>query len=799
MCEDHRMCLDEANKLLQAVVQLYPHQSNATHSEKLNGNIEHENKETQPKIYLKNVECLREPRREVLEEQQSTNVQLNDGNYFGFEDSCPTLLANVDADNNNVNVAYDRNLTTTDLMPDLNISANKNRPKQKISIKSVDVLREPALLRRDLEIQNLNFLTQCNEHELQDTLENENQYVYSNTLENMVCDNSDTSLTKEINTFEKPRRPKIYIKNVDILKEPLVLSTNLGATDLSNNSGSNVGLDFNFMSQTMQQNAGTFLSNTETVTTQSQVFDSSGTQLNQIGNLVEPFLYDGSNNNFLQNISDLDTFSLTTTHNGSNSNNYLLESPKFHTDLQQQIEESTPIITEPTPPPLPELQQNQIMETSPAPTQNIKEIVQPKQKIFIKNVDILKQPQFQEHRRTLHLRTVDELNLMNKTEVENLIAPHLDATQNSLHQEYNEHNNNMHISSENSKNSEETLYDNLNLKLNEGDNDQTLNNWANDYSLVEDLDCIITEHNESVLPNEDESMELQKQLYDLDTPQMSVISIRDIEEIADEQNSGSNCLLDHQLTHGQDEEIMFAATDEMIDSSVVDAHNSFNAMETTTETFQNQNQNIEINLSNSCQSMDLAEISSELKSEQNNILSASSTPVTEKPELVYDSSTVSTMSSIGIPMSFVMTTSCSTTTAVVSTVAINKETSTCLTSSLPVPPLVPVSNSVDNNRIQKTKAQSIALAPEKGRIYVADNLMEVSATSIEKPLAVSVTGGTSNRGRPFGANRTGITKIRKLYGNAAAIDVGMKCNVQGCAFRFKKPETLEYHKRCHTG
>ncbi|XP_055623645.1 uncharacterized protein LOC129767055 [Toxorhynchites rutilus septentrionalis] len=56
---------------------------------------------------------------------------------------------------------------------------------------------------------------------------------------------------------------------------------------------------------------------------------------------------------------------------------------------------------------------------------------------------------------------------------------------------------------------------------------------------------------------------------------------------------------------------------------------------------------------------------------------------------------------------------------------------------------------------------------------------------------------TRNRGRPKGAKQTGITKLKKLYTNLTPLEEGYKCDLADCGARFKQPETLMYHKKCH--
>uniref|UniRef100_A0A182QL69 C2H2-type domain-containing protein n=1 Tax=Anopheles farauti TaxID=69004 RepID=A0A182QL69_9DIPT len=56
---------------------------------------------------------------------------------------------------------------------------------------------------------------------------------------------------------------------------------------------------------------------------------------------------------------------------------------------------------------------------------------------------------------------------------------------------------------------------------------------------------------------------------------------------------------------------------------------------------------------------------------------------------------------------------------------------------------------------------------------------------------------TRARGRPKGAKQTGITKLKKLYTNLTAEEEGYKCDQKECGVRFRQPDRLDYHRRCH--
>ncbi|XP_039446654.1 uncharacterized protein LOC120426040 [Culex pipiens pallens] len=130
---------------------------------------------------------------------------------------------------------------------------------------------------------------------------------------------------------------------------------------------------------------------------------------------------------------------------------------------------------------------------------------------------------------------------------------------------------------------------------------------------------------------------------------------------------------------------------------------------------------------------------------------------------------------------------------------------------------------------------------QQGRIYVSDNLMEpqppapstscvpvtpappppspTTPTPIDTPPLSKLEqiaseapdvsesqqqqqqqdkdGRARSRGRPKGAKQTGITKLKKLYTNLTPLEEGYKCDLVDCGVRFRQQETLAYHKRCH--
>ncbi|XP_050096657.1 uncharacterized protein LOC126578283 [Anopheles aquasalis] len=81
-----------------------------------------------------------------------------------------------------------------------------------------------------------------------------------------------------------------------------------------------------------------------------------------------------------------------------------------------------------------------------------------------------------------------------------------------------------------------------------------------------------------------------------------------------------------------------------------------------------------------------------------------------------------------------------------------------------------------------------------------DEQQEPSAIvpEIHPPATQSPTSSSQPRGRPKGAKRTGITKLKKLYTNLTPQEAGYSCDQQrDCGMRFRKLELLEYHRKCH--
>ncbi|XP_023294105.2 putative uncharacterized protein DDB_G0277255 [Lucilia cuprina] len=718
---DHLMREEDVPKLLNTFIE----SKKKSNDDESNASLEIINKtlntETtkepirKSRIYLKNVECLREPNRQPMEQ---TDNQL----------AGP---------------------------PTTNHTQQPTKPKQKISIKSVDVLREPALLRRDYEIQNSNINNYLNFNTdlLNNTLDllagsplnlgnntNSSSYDYPQTMDNTLnksnINNNDCSLvntntnTNNVATAtEKPRRPKIYVKSVE--------SFNLMPLD---------SLHAN--------NNGGFLNDHSTSCNNNQVYDST------LVHMPPPYMFDtnssgnnlNNNANFISNHSDMDTFQFINTsnanNNNNNNNNYILENTLFlgnneELNVNGEQMENIALIPDaaatPTPPSTADI--NMIM-TKPVST-------------------------IQEQRGTLHLRTVDELNLMNKTEVQHLIAPNLDNNHTS------EVLDKVNSSSLNDINLiGDDLYEDDHFKFHDLDT-QMVNDWPETYEdLAEDINCIIADaSNENSAENlvysmENNNQKLSSNNFDIDTPQVSLITIRDIEELT---GTANHIAIDQQT--------------DLIVEQIQDSHNEIpNQIDIVSQeedllVIPRENESVgdsslKRELVNATPETNETSVAANVK--ETNVskeISKNITPVNELPPLVpvTNNSTEST-ESINLH---------------------NSNVNPLTNSNIPLPPLVPVSPLKKLNNVNKQPDKPTSPL-EKGRIYVANNLMEPP----KRPTAVSATSGTSVRGRPFGSNRTRITKLKQTIGSSAE-DLFSKCSIKGCAFRFKKPETVEYHRKCH--
>lgn len=336
--------------------------------------------EPKSRIFIKNVDCLREPLRD------------QDGNQI--TDFLPLLPSPPGVSSGNILDLLDdvEGVEAThqqQQQPPEAAVVNQKPPGQKISIKSVDVLREPALLPYDFQLAS--------------TAEQQLPPLPALMMGNNMLDVPVVGVEPK-----KPRQPKIYIRNVDILKEPMLLP---GFSDVP--------------ASAVNRPAEVFPAET-LLTPTGPVGPLPGFEpaLAPLANMC------GETFNFESVLSGAGATSTACT------NNFSALDLDFGVDFDHQV----PLVTEPTPPP-PTTQialanGEQLVELAAAPQNELNTqlasylpVAAPvptnttttttKQKIFIKNVDILKAPQ----RGTLHLRTVDELNLMNRNDVEHLIVP----------------------------------------------------------------------------------------------------------------------------------------------------------------------------------------------------------------------------------------------------------------------------------------------------------------------------------------------------------------------------------------
>lgn len=242
------------------------------------------------RIYLKNVECLREPNRQPMEQ---TENQLEENNsHHAVEPKKP------------------------------------NASKQKISIKSVDVLREPALLRRDYELQNssvnsfLSFNTDLlsSSMDLLNTPMNLNNsssnFDYCPHIDNVLNtnntlnNNNESTLTNPSNSTcpessDKSRKPKIYVKSVESFNNLMPLDT---LHSNNNNNG--------------------FPNDHDNLCNNNQVYDSNVAHIQYLFDSTTTSNNLTNNANFINNHSDVDTFQLLNT-SGNQNNNYILDNTLF--------------------------------------------------------------------------------------------------------------------------------------------------------------------------------------------------------------------------------------------------------------------------------------------------------------------------------------------------------------------------------------------------------------------------------------------------------------------------------------
>uniref|UniRef100_A0A182MKU3 C2H2-type domain-containing protein n=1 Tax=Anopheles culicifacies TaxID=139723 RepID=A0A182MKU3_9DIPT len=73
----------------------------------------------------------------------------------------------------------------------------------------------------------------------------------------------------------------------------------------------------------------------------------------------------------------------------------------------------------------------------------------------------------------------------------------------------------------------------------------------------------------------------------------------------------------------------------------------------------------------------------------------------------------------------------------------------------------------------------------------------ITIPSETEPISARDSDRPRTRGRPKGAKQTGITKLKKLYSNLTAEEEGYKCDMLDCGVRFRQADRLEYHRKCH--
>ncbi|SPP84821.1 blast:Zinc finger protein 782 [Drosophila guanche] len=435
-------------------------------------------KQTLPKsrIFIKSVDCLREPQQDflpLLQQQDSEDSPVTSSNILDLLDDVAE--------------------TPGHLPPSEPVAPPCQKPSQKISIKSVDVLREPALLTFDFQLPN-----GCQEMPL-------------------LADSNLVDAHPVVET-EKPHQPKIYIRNVDILKEPMLLPSSLPLPLPLPGMGYSGGV----ATTTAMQNGAGGVGGTagdvfqaDTLLTPTGPLPGFEPSLAPLASMCsEPFPFDSV---------------LSVGGGGGGGGGGVastLENTRFSAldlDFGVDFEHGiAPLLTEATPPPMPMAPpQPQCQPAGPAGLSGLEQPVElqhylpptpstTKQKIFIKNVDILKAPQ----RGTLHLRTVDELNFMTRNEVERLIVPNLEPMPKMeplMDQQQQHTHTHTHTNTHTQPQSQPQPLDSLQL---EPQNSQTLSDfqaplsgsWPSEdsYDLAGDLECWpwIEEAVQEVIPSE---------------------------------------------------------------------------------------------------------------------------------------------------------------------------------------------------------------------------------------------------------------------------------------------------------
>ncbi|XP_037933270.1 uncharacterized protein LOC119667986 [Teleopsis dalmanni] len=773
--EDHYMSITDCEQLINVMRQTANERGGTQNINILDNNITESIQEAPKKnrIYLKDVECLREPRREVTEpiNQVSENLLQSLGD-------CDPMLNVFNASDDIFGIFNTNEMTKNGnkCSNTVDTAIPRARPKQKIYIKSVDVLREPQV---NFHSNNRTNMTALDYNERDLIIENGVTFSPTNGY-NKIDQNIDKFGTTNVHKQNTEKhisnsKPKIYIKN-DILKG------HRGITNIHENSNPN---GFIFLPSNCGQNdTDNYLNNLENLSISVPTLIEDCDQLESECQITEKYTFD--NTNLITNVNDNNNYNYLTT---SNDNDYLIcdhvypsVSSRLETPENYSNESSSPLPVQSvltTPSIIENMFHNSLPSSVPMPEVPTAVLdipvqlanPQQKQKISIKNVDILKAPQFQEHRGTLHLRTVDELNLMNKNEVENLIAPHLDVQVCAQVNENGIMSGIINPAIITSASDYSTTYNRENIKVHELA-PHTDNTWADDYDLGDDIDCIIT----SIDPiNLNENISLGKNITDLDTQQMSAITIRDIEELTDtaQQNIDKNDMQIAEVSNQNDR--MLGNIIESNSSSNIGANTNFNTLSKNIQAIQT-NVKTGKQLSN-----DVNPLKAPIE-----VLSATAT---SPPPLVPVSlNTICTCASSGTQ------TNCLT-----NSIAKSSH-STTQTSTLPVPPLVPVSSRYHQYpksiaSFNTTGNSTSNITAEKARIYVAHNLLK-TVDKLEKNSNVTEKAKIGRRKVDANCNVLGsatkvITKSKMLAKNE------VKCNANGCSYGFKKRETLEYHKRCH--
>ncbi|XP_055688281.1 uncharacterized protein LOC129792894 [Lutzomyia longipalpis] len=104
---------------------------------------------------------------------------------------------------------------------------------------------------------------------------------------------------------------------------------------------------------------------------------------------------------------------------------------------------------------------------------------------------------------------------------------------------------------------------------------------------------------------------------------------------------------------------------------------------------------------------------------------------------------------------------------------------------------IPSPIEIENEASEEAKTQEDTKA--LGRIYVVKNLLEDPGAKEKNPRKT-----TKTIGRPKGARKSGITELKKLYSNITSDEIGTKCDNEDCAIRFRNLNNLSYHRQCHT-